>query len=268
LSGRSLSLRMDSQRDGDAGPESGGDAGPASDGDAGQESSVADVEGADSSMPDGGLAGPARGGDRDDDIPENPDVADLLDELEALRRTVDDPEEHEQLSRTVRMAHRIPGGATFGRTIDKYTSQDVAETFVGSILISMPMLVEDVSEIGAFFATRPMFFVGNLAFVVVMTIGLLYWADLQEVKITNPILGVVPRRLAGVLTVAFVTAAFTMTLWGRVDWVDPWQTLCQVSVIWSVAAIGGALGDILPGESKGTDLSLEEFSFDDLPFDN
>ncbi len=206
--------------------------------------------------------------DRDDDIPENPDVADLLDELEALRRTVDDPEEHEQLSRTVRMAHRIPGSATFGRTIDKYTSQDIAETFVGSLLISMPMLIEDASEVGAFFATHPVFFVGNLAFVTVMTIGLLYWADLQEVLITNPILGIVPRRLAGVLTVAFVTAAGTMTLWGRVDWVDPWQTLCQVSVIWSVAAIGGALGDILPGESKGTDLSLDEFSFDDLPFDN
>ncbi len=203
-----------------------------------------------------------------DDMPANPDVADLLDELEALRRTVDDPEEHEQLSRTVRMAHRIPGSATFGRTIDKYTSQDIAESFVGSLLISLPMLVEDVSEIGAFFAAHPAFFVGNVAFVVVMTIGLLYWADLQEVLITNPILGVVPRRLAGVLTVALVTSTFTMTLWGRIDWVDPWQTICQVSVIWSVAAIGGALGDILPGESKGTDLSLEEFSFDDLPFDN
>lgn len=259
---------MDSQRDGDAGPESGGDAGPESRSDAEPASDGADGERAPSaSTPDGGRVGRSRDGDRDD-IPENPDVADLLDELETLRRTVDDPEEHEQLSRTVRMAHRIPGSATFGRTIDKYTGQDVAETFVGSILISMPMLVEDVSEIGRHFVDHPSLFVGNVAFVVVMTIGLLYWADLQEVKITNPILGVVPRRLAGVLTVAFVTAAFTMTLWGRVDWVDPWVTLCQVSVIWSVAAIGGALGDILPGESKGTDLSLEEFSFDDLPFDN
>jgi len=252
---------MDSQRDGDAGTEGGGDVRPASDDADGERISSA-------SSPDGGRIARSRDGDRDDDIPENPDVADLLDELEALRRTVDDPEEHEQLSRTVRMAHRIPGSATFGRTIDKYTSRDVAETFVGSILISMPMLVEDVSEIGGHFVDHPSLFVGNVAFVVVMTIGLLYWADLQQVKITNPILGVVPRRLAGVLTVAFVTAALTMTLWGRVDWVDPWRTLCQVSVLWSVAAIGGALGDILPGESKGTDLSLEEFSFDDLPFDN
>jgi uncharacterized membrane protein len=166
------------------------------------------------------------------------------------------------------MAHRIPGSATFGRTIDKYTSQDIAKAFVGSLLMALPMLVEDVSEIGAYFATDPAFFVGNVAFVVVMTIGLLYWADLQQVKITNPILGIVPRRLAGVLTVAFVTSASTMTLWGRVDWVDPWMTLCQVSVIWSVAAIGGALGDILPGESRGIDPSFEKFSLDDLSFDD
>jgi len=89
-----------------------------------------------------------------------------------------------------------------------------------------------------------------------MTIGLLYWADIQEVKRSKPILGIVPRRLAGVLSIAFFTAAFTMTLWGRVDWSAPWVALCHVSVVWSAAAFGGALGDILPGESKGNDLTL------------
>jgi hypothetical protein len=34
------------------------------------------------------------------------------------------------------------------------------------------------------------------------------------------------------------------------------------------AAVGGALGDILPGESKGIDPSFEKFSLDDLSFDD
>lgn len=191
------------------------------------------------------------------ELPENANVADLLDELKALEQTVDDPAELRQVQRTIRLAHRVPGGRTFGKQIDKYTSRDLAETFVGSILISLPLLVEDgVFVIGDHFVTQPAFLVGNTAFIVVMTIGLLYWADIQTVKATNPIFGIVPRRLVGVLTIAFLTAAFTMTLWGRVDWTDPWVSVCYVSVVWSAAAFGGALGDILPGESKGADLNL------------
>ncbi len=202
------------------------------------------------SRPDGGTP------DREE-LPQSANVADLMDELRLLEETVDDPAEREQVQRTIQLAHRVPGGKTFGEQIDKYTSRDVAETFVGSILISLPMLVEDgVFAIGDHFVAEPAFFVANAAFVVVMTIGLLYWADIQEVKRANPILGIVPRRLAGVLSIAFFTAAFTMTLWGRVDWSVPWVALCHVSVVWAAAAFGGALGDILPGESKGSDLTL------------
>jgi hypothetical protein len=38
-----------------------------------------------------------------------------------------------------------------------------------------------------------------------------------------------------------------MTVWGRVDWTDPWLALCQTSVTFSAMALGAALGDILPG---------------------
>ncbi len=192
----------------------------------------------------------------DQDLPKNANVADLLDELKRLEATVDAPEEQEQVQRTIQLAHRVPGGKTFGKQIDKYTGRDVAETFVGSILISLPLLVEDgVFDIGDHFVAQPAFFLGNLTFVVVMTIGLLYWADIQEVKRTNSVFGIVPRRLIGVLSVAALTATFTMTLWGRVDWAEPWVAICYISVIWAAGAFGGALGDILPGESKGEDLS-------------
>jgi|AntDeeMetagen134_2_1112570.scaffolds.fasta_scaffold01528_4 uncharacterized membrane protein len=198
------------------------------------------------------------GGIRDnEELPQSANVADLMDELRLLEERVDDPVERAHVQRTIQLADRVPGGKTFGKQIDKYTGRDIAEAFVGSILISLPMLVEDgVFAIGDHFVTQPAFFVANAAFVVVMTIGLLYWADIQEVKRSKPILGIVPRRLAGVLSIAFFTAAFTMTLWGRVDWSAPWVALCHVSVVWSAAAFGGALGDILPGESKGNDLTL------------
>lgn len=142
----------------------------------------------------------------------------------------------------------------------------MAEAFVGGILVSLPMLVEDgVFEIARWFlqttvAGVPVFLVGNVAFIVVVTIGLMYWSDIREVQITNPIFGVVPRRLVGVLTVSVLTAVFLMVLWGRLlagDPEGPLEVFARVTVIWAAAAFGGALGDILPGESRGHDIVVE-----------
>jgi hypothetical protein len=55
----------------------------------------------------------------------------------------------------------------------------------------------------------------NSLFIVALTTGLLHAVDFREVRITNPILGVVPRRLAGVLGISFLTAAGLMVMWGR-----------------------------------------------------
>jgi hypothetical protein len=38
-----------------------------------------------------------------------------------------------------------------------------------------------------------------------------------------------------------------MTMWGRVDWTEPWIALCRTTVIWTGMAIGASLSDILPG---------------------
>jgi uncharacterized membrane protein len=128
------------------------------------------------------------------------------------------------------------------------------------VLISLPMLVEDgVFTIADHFLSVqvvgvPVWLVVNLAFTAVMTWGLLYWTEFREVQRPRPLFGLVPRRLVGVLVISLLTAVLTMSMWGRVEWSEPGVAFARISVIWTAAAFGAALGDILPGESRGTEL--------------
>jgi uncharacterized membrane protein len=156
----------------------------------------------------------------------------------------------------------------FGDRIQKYTGRDIAEAFVGSIFFSVPFLVEDgVFEVADYFLSFrvglfPVFFLVNAAFVLLMIAALVYWAGPQDVQAYRPIFGIVPRRLVGIAAVSFLTAGALMTMWGRVGGgQDPVVALARVSVVWTVASFGAALGDILPGESSGDDLADE---LDDL----
>lgn len=179
--------------------------------------------------------------------PPDPDIDDLLDELEELEETVDDPAEREQVRETMRVARRVRPGA-FGRVIKGFDRHDAAEALVGSVVFGIPMLVEGGTlEIGEFIAANPPALLVTFAGTVALVIGVLYVAEIQKVKIERPLFGIVPRRLVGVLGVSLATAFAMMTLWGRVDWVDPWLALCQSSVTFSAMAVGAALGDILPG---------------------
>jgi len=183
----------------------------------------------------------------DSDSPSDSDIDDLLDELEELEDTVDDPEEREQVRETIRVARRVQPTA-FGRVIRGFDRHDAAEALVGSVVFGIPMLVEGGTiEIGEFVAANPISLVGTIVGTIGIVIGLLYVAEIQQVEIHRPLFGVIPRRLAGVLTISYVTATVTMTAWGRVDWTDPWLAICQVSVTFTAMAIGAALGDILPG---------------------
>lgn len=196
--------------------------------------------------------------------PDDPDIDYLLTHLEKLEATVDEPEELEQVRRTVKVARRIPDSRALEQRIQKYTTRDMAEAFVGGILLSLPLLVEDgVYEIAEWFletvvAGVPVFLVANVTFVVMLTVGLLYWSDICDVRITSPIFGVVPRRLLGVLAISFLTAVFLVILWGRhADAGSTLEVVARMTVIWAAAAFGAALGDILPGESRGYDLVVE-----------
>lgn len=222
----------------------------------------------DQSRPDAEAADPPNNGSEYDPTnpaygPAEPDIDDLLRKLDRLQDTVDAPHEREKVRQTISLVERMPGSQAFTTRITKYTTRDIAESFVGGILLSLPLLVEDgVFDIAEWFASAlvggvPVFLLGNIAFVLVMTWGLLYYADFRDLQDPNPILGFLPRRLVAVLLISLVVAVGTMVLWGRLFEGDPTpvEAVGRVTVIWAAAAFGAALGDILPGESSGQDVS-------------
>lgn len=175
-------------------------------------------------------------------------MGDLFDELDELEDLVGSPEAKEQVRETMRVAMQASRGGTFGRVIKGFDRADLSEAMLGSLLFGIPMAVEGgTNEVGAFLATRPLFLLGTAAFAVAVVIGILYVADFQDVRIQNPILGVVPRRLVGVIGVAFLMSFVMMTGWGRVTWQTPWAAVGDIVVAFVPMSIGAALGDILPG---------------------
>lgn len=187
------------------------------------------------------------------------DITDVLEELVQLEESLQHEPEAQDIRKMRRMLERVPGP----QYIKKYTTRDIAEGFVGGIIFSLPLLVEDgVFEIAEWFTTVtigpiPVFLLLNMVFVVGIVAGLLYFTDIREIKISRPIFGFIPRRLVGVLLISFIVAASTMLLWGRLHEEDPSQleAFGRITVIWAAAALGATLGDILPGESKGHDIS-------------
>lgn len=150
----------------------------------------------------------------------------------------------------------------FDERIQKYTSRDVAEAFVGSVFFSIPLLVEDgVFDVAEYFlsfrvGSFPVFFILNAVFVFATVSALVYWAGPQHVRVSRPLFGLIPRRLVGITVVSFVTVMALMTMWGRVGgWAEPLDAIARVSAVWTVASFGAALGDILPGESSGADIN-------------
>lgn len=177
-----------------------------------------------------------------------PEIVDLIDELEALAETVDTRAEREQVEETIEVARRVRTGAVFGRVIRGFDRGDAAEAFLGSLIFGIPMIIESGTlEIGAYIATQPVFLAGTLLLGIAVPYGILYVADIQHVEVVHAILGVIPRRFAGVVSIAFVTSLFLMTAWGRVDWGEPVVAFAQVAVVFVGMGIGAALGDILPG---------------------
>lgn len=183
----------------------------------------------------------------DADVDE-PDMGDLFDDLEELEATVDSEEDRERVRETMRTAMEVQESPVFGRVIWGFDRADLAEAFLGSLLFGFPMFVEGgTQEVGQFVAENPAFLALTYAVAVGVVVGILYVSDIQDVRIHEPILGVFPRRLVGVLGVSLVAAFVMMTAWGRVAWSQEWLAFCQCSIAFVPMAIGAALGDILPG---------------------
>jgi len=184
----------------------------------------------------------------DPDASEGPDMSDLFDELAQLEERVDSPEEREHVRETMRLAMDVRDTGVFGRVVSGFDRSDAAESLLGALLFGIPMFVEGGTlEVGVYIADHPLYLVATNLMAIGLVIGILYIADIQDVRVRNPILGIFPRKLVGVLLVSSSTAVFMMTAWGRVDWADPWLAVCQISVAFVPMAIGAALGDLLPG---------------------
>ncbi len=218
-----------------------------------------DRSGTDESPTADGTDSQVEASDNSTEAPTEYDIDDVYKQLQLLEATVTSDEERREVRRARKMLKHVPGSDR----ISKYTTRDMGEAFVGGIVFSLPLLVEDgVFEIAEWFteymiASVPIFLVVNVLFVLLLTTGLLYAIDFREVKITNPLFGFIPRRLLGVLIISFLVAAGTMFMWGRLHEEDPStvERFSRITVIWAAAALGAVLADILPGESKGTDVS-------------
>jgi uncharacterized membrane protein len=177
-----------------------------------------------------------------------PDSGDLMDSLEALEAQADSGEEVRLIREAMDLVEEVDRPGAFGRVIVGFDRGDAAEALLGSIVFGLPMLVEGgTQEVGSFLATHPAYHLGTLAATVGLVVGILYVAEIQDVRVRDPLLGFVPRRLVGVLSIAFAVALGSMTLWGRVDWSTPEVAFAQVTVAFTAMAIGASLGDILPG---------------------
>jgi len=201
-------------------------------------------------------------------------VAALTEEFDELESAVSTAERRREVQRIREETIGAALDDALGGTIQKYTSRDIAEAFVGSIFFSVPFLVEDgVFDVADFFlsftvGSFPVFFLVNTLFVLLMILALVYWAGPQKVRVSRPIFGFIPRRLVGIAVVSFLTAAALMTMWGRVgNWADPVVAVARISVVWTVASFGAALGDILPGESSGDDINDDLAALGDLTGD-
>jgi uncharacterized membrane protein len=177
------------------------------------------------------------------------DMSDLFDELDELEEMVEGEAAREQVRETMRTAIEASNNAgAFGRVIHGFDRADLSEALLGSVLFGIPMAVEGgTQEVGAFLASRPPFLFGTFGFAVALVVGIIYVADIQDVRVANPFFGVVPRRLVGVFGVSTLTAVIMLTAWGRVDWATPWLAVGDVVVAFLPMSIGAALGDILPG---------------------
>ncbi|WGI17435.1 DUF2391 family protein [Methanonatronarchaeum sp. AMET-Sl] len=179
---------------------------------------------------------------------EEVDLSSLVDEFERLEESVESKKHRNHIQKLKEKTIKLSNPRMFGVVVEGFGKRDMIEAFLGSILIGIPVIIEEGTlEIGEFIAQHPLFLLGTLVFGVLLVIGILYYTDIQDVRITNPIFGLIPRRLLGILSIAFISSIVLMTVWGRVDWSEPMIAFSQCAFTFVAMSIGAALADILPG---------------------
>jgi len=189
----------------------------------------------------------ARADDGDaEEPPPDPDIEDVLDDLEELEETVDSAAEREQVREAMRTARRVTRPRPIGRIRNSFDTRDLGEALVGSFLFGMPMIVEGgTNEVGEHIADSVPLILATAGFGLLLVLGILWAAEFDQVE-SDFVLGFIPVRLVGIVAVAGTTAVVLMTMWGRVDWSQPWVAGSQTLVTAIVMAVGASLGDVLP----------------------
>ncbi|QLH77788.1 hypothetical protein HZS55_10945 [Halosimplex rubrum] len=175
-----------------------------------------------------------------------PDIDDVIEDLEALEELVDRPEERERVREAMQTARRADRRRVVGRIRDAFDLRDAGEAAVGAFLFGIPMVVEGgTTEIGLAIAGSPVAVALTGAIGLVFVLGILHAARFEAVE-ADLLAGVVPRRLIGILAVSGGMAVGLMTLWRRVDWSQPEVAAAQCLVTAVVMGVGASLGDVLP----------------------
>lgn len=177
-----------------------------------------------------------------------PDADDIEDAIEVLEELEDEVSGAERGRVYAALAALTRPHRPVVRVVSGFDLRDAAEAFIGSVVVGLAVIVEDGTfDIGAYIAGEPVFYLATLAGGVALVSGILYATDYRDVRIVDPFLGVIPRRLLAIFLIAFATSALLTTIWGRVDWATPWTAWGQVTFVAMVMAVGAAVSDILPG---------------------
>jgi len=103
--------------------------------------------------------------------------------------------------REIRTAQSIKDDdAVFGRVVYGFGREDLADPVLGALLFGFPVFVESgTQEVGSFVARHPAYLALTLGLAVWLVISILHVADIQNVRVRNAIIGLVPqaRRRAG-----------------------------------------------------------------------
>lgn len=178
---------------------------------------------------------------------DQPDIDDVFAELEDLATMVDSPDEREQVLVAMQTLRRSRSSRLVGRLRDTFDSRDVGEALVGSFIFGIPMIVEGGTlEIGEYLASRPALLIVTLAVGGSLVYGILHAVEFDRIQ-EDLMFDIIPIRLVVIPLIAGLMGFGLMTIWGRVDWTTPMVAIGQCTVTSIVMAVGGSIGDVIPG---------------------
>ncbi|MFP4005755.1 MAG: hypothetical protein ACLFUR_03430 [Candidatus Hadarchaeia archaeon] len=109
--------------------------------------------------------------------------------LEKLKGDLSDSEKSKLVEEAIDLIHVSGSSEVFGKPIIGFDFRDAAEAFIGALIFGIPIVLEDgVVDIGNFIARNPIVFLIMVLGSILIINNIFYFADIQNVQVTNPIL--------------------------------------------------------------------------------